>query len=230
MRARNDIMRELAPLLCAILLAGVAGWRTATRAPSADTSAYMARVAHQIDGLPYRIGNYIGVDASVTPYAVDLLDPNRILQRKYTDPETGEGFSLVIVHCKIAKDMTGHYPPNCYPRAGWVEVAEPEGVTVDVREALIPARRYRYELQRGLFPGRIDILNFFVLPVGPQRFGSDMRLVDRSSRSTAQSRLGAAQLQIITPAEMAEDSRRRIWEQTLDVVYPALAEIAEGVS
>jgi hypothetical protein len=224
----TDRFQSLAPIVCALALLGVGIWRTVERTPSRDTTAYMARAAARIDEVPYRIGRYIGIDADVTPGVVELLRPNRILQRRYIDPDTGESFSLVLVHCEVATDMTGHYPPNCYPRAGWMSFEEPSTLTLEVVDTVIPARRYRFEKAGGLVPTRIEILNFFVLPTGVQRFGDDIRLVDVVSRSQAATLLGAAQVQIITPAGMDRQRREAIWNEVLETVFPALDEIAGG--
>lgn len=221
-------LRTLAPVVCAVLLAALAAARFWLETPSADTTAYMARVAERIDAMPYRIGRFIGVDAEVTPGAVELLQPNRILQRRFRDPMTGEHFSLVIVHCKIAKDMAGHFPPNCYPRAGWVATKEADAISLEAADTIVNASLYHFSLDSGLLPTQIDILNFFVVPSGPQRYGSDMRLIDLASRSAAGSRLGAAQVQIITPRGMDPATRESIWSQTMDVALPVLTEIAGG--
>ena len=220
--------RALAPLLSAVLLCGLLGVRIWEYSPTVGVTEYMARVGAKIDEIPVRIGNYIGVDSEVTPGVIDLLQPNRILQRRYRDPETGESFSLVFVHCGIAKDMTGHYPPNCYPRAGWVEAAAKDTVSLEVQEITIPASRYHFQIERGGIPSTVDILSFFAVPAGPQHFGPDIRLVDKASRSPAASRLGAGQVQILTPQEMSEERRTEIWHAVLEALYPSLREITEG--
>ena len=220
--------RTYAPVISAGLLLVLAVTRFWMETPSADTTEYMARVAERIDAMPYRIGRFIGVNAEVTPGAVELLQPNRILQRRFRDPTTGEQFSLVIVHCKIAKDMAGHFPPNCYPRAGWVATEKADTVSLEAADTIVNASLYHFSLDSGLLPTQIDILNFFVVPSGPQRYGSDMRLIDLASRSASGSRLGAAQVQIITPRGMDQATRESIWAQAIDVASPVLTEIAGG--
>lgn len=216
------------PVVSALLLTGLLALRAVEHAPSVSVDRYMAGAASTIDGVPYKIGRFIGVDRSVTPGTVQLLQPNRILQRRYTDPDTGDAFSLVVVHCGIAKDMTGHYPPNCYPRSGWVSDAPAELVTLDDGGIVIPATMYHFEMQQGVTPERIDILNFFVVPSGPQRFGADIRLVDRASGSAWTSRYGAAQVQIVTGRDMNPEQREAIWNDALRAISPALSAIAEG--
>jgi hypothetical protein len=219
---------RLIPAASALILASLVTLRVVERAPRVDIARYMETSRAAIDGIPFRIGPYFGVEHSVTPGAVELLQPNRILQRRYTDPETGEGFSLVLVHCGIAKDMTGHYPPNCYPRSGWLSDGPSETVTLDAGGVVIPATLYHFELRQGFSPQRMDILNFFIVPSGPQRFGADIRRVEQASGSAWTSRYGAAQVQIMTTREMGPEQREAVWETVLDAMSSALFVIAEG--
>lgn len=221
--------QTLAPVAAAALLIAMLVLRVFEHAPPLGVGDYMADAAVAIDDIPRLIGAYVGNDSEVTPGAIELLQPNRILQRRYTDPETGRGFSLVLVHCGSAKDMIGHYPPNCYPRAGWVPAAPNQTVSVESQEIVIPATLYHFEKKQGFSSARSDILSFFVVPTGPQRFGPDIRLVDRASRSTRASQLGAAQVQVITSDDIDEQQREAIWRAVLDAVYPALHTIAESV-
>jgi hypothetical protein len=222
-------VKRLAPPVAAVLLCVLLATRLWEQSPNVGTEAYMARVAEEVDSIPYRIGDYVGVDGQVTPGVIELLKPNRILQRQYTDPESGEGFSLILVHCGIAKDMTGHYPPNCYPRAGWVESSGMETLPLELTDVLIPARLYHFRLENDPVPAGLDILSFFVVPSGPQRFGPDIRLVDMASRSPSASLLGAGQVQILTSQDLPDERREHIWKLVIQTIYPALSEIAEGV-
>lgn len=223
-------IRGMAPVAAALLLCVLLASRVREQTPSRSAVGYLAGVASEIDAIPYRIGRYVGVDGEVTPGVIKLLKPNRILQRRYVDPDTGESFSLVFVHCGLAKDMTGHYPPNCYPRAGWVEAADMQTVSIEVEDTVIPASMYHFRLEQGIVPAEIDILSFFAVPSGPQRFGPDIRLVDLASRSPSASLLGAGQVQILTPRGMDAEQRDAIWSTVLETIYPALREIAEGAS
>lgn len=216
------------PAAAAVLLASLLALRVLEQAPRVDIVRYMETSRNAIDAIPYRIGPFLGADRDVTPGAVELLQPNRILQRQYVDPETGEAFSLVLVHCGIAKDMTGHYPPNCYPRAGWVTDGPPDRQTLESEGVVIPATLYHFQMQQGFSPQRMDILNFFIVPSGPQRFGADIRLVEQASGSAWTSRYGAAQVQIMTSRELAPERREAVWQSVLDAMSPALYAIAEG--
>ena len=217
-----------APILAAVMLVVLLVQHMIERDTAGGVDVYMARAAAQIEDVPLDIGPFKGRETTVAPAAVELLQPNRILQRQYTVLETGEWFSLLIVHCKIAKDMYGHYPPNCYPRSGWEQAWDPVKLVLKAGDMTIPAKRYRFTREDSIVAEQMDILSFFVLPSGQVRFGSDMDLVDMSSRLPWTDKLGAAQVQILTPAEMSDQRRREIWDMVLDAIAPVLHTIAEG--
>lgn len=225
---------KLAPFVAAALLAALLGWNTIERETGGNVDAYMAEVKEQIESTPYWIGPYLGVKGEVAQSAIELLRPNEILQRRYVEPETGQSFWLLIVHCGEANDMYGHYPPRCYTGAGWVMErvgdAEAEDVVVQAGGIDIPAKRYRLRLRSGIETLRRDILSFFIVPSGTSRFGGDMRLVDMASRSPATAKLGAAQVQILTDAGMPEETRREIWRMVLEEITPTLVTMSEGTS
>jgi len=228
-----------APLLAAILLAGLLVWHSHERDTSGNVDLYMSTVRQQVRAIKYNIGPFLGSDAVIAPAAIKLLKPNIILQRQYVeqDPKTDKStqwFSLLIVQCGIANDMYGHYPPACYPRAGWVIGNDFDGqsfrdIVVHSGELSIPAREYHFSHEAGVIKKKTDILSFFIVPTGSARFGGDMKLVDMASRAPATAKLGAAQVQILTPADLSDSERKAIWDEVLISLEPVLKTIAEGV-
>jgi len=57
-------------------------------------------------------------DNELPPGAVALLKPNLDICRTYLNPR----FEFLLVQCLDARDMGGHFPPNCYPASGCVRV------------------------------------------------------------------------------------------------------------
>jgi len=101
-------------------------------------------------------------------------------------------------------------------------------LVVHAGELSIPAREYRFSHKGELIEKKTDILSFFIVPTGSARFGGDMKLVDMASRNPATAKLGAAQVQILTPADMSKKDRMNIWNMVLDELEPVLKTIAEG--
>ena len=155
-----------------------------------------------------------------------MLRPNRLIQREYADPVTGESFSVLIVHCGDVRDMMGHYPPICYPSNGW-EMDGTEAEEIPRSEGgPIPITRYR--VSRGDDSMRLSktIANTFVVPRADRPLGRDDRALDGVTRTRWSSGLGAAQVQIITDSSMDPATRARIERSVAD----RLAGLIEAVS
>ena len=89
-------------------------------AAGVEVQARNAEVLTAIDAAPYRIGQWIGEDVAVPPAALEILQTNAILSRRFRHLTSGINANLLVVHCSDARDMQGHYPPVCYPANGWI--------------------------------------------------------------------------------------------------------------
>lgn len=216
--------------LTAVILAAMAVYSVmATRPTGSD--AYYERVRQSIEDIPRTIEGYTSKDQEPLEAAQELLRPNKILQRKYTHPITQETFSILIVHCGDVRDMMGHFPPNCYPNAGWVVVSAEAG-TIERREnGPIPVTRYHVSQSDGTARYARVIANTFIVPRADSPLGRDDRALDKVTRTRWSSGLGAAQIQIITEEGMDESTRARIERAVADElqqVIDAVSRPAEG--
>ncbi len=219
---------RIAPFACIAVLASLmlAGGLQARTPAGAD--AYRARVRHAIEAIPYKIGPAVGSDVEPTRAAQLLLTPNKIFQRRYTDPSTGWAQSLMIVHCNDARDMRGHYPPNCYPAHGWnAESAETVGITLETQQA--DAMRYTFTRRDDLIDRRMTVLDFFVIPEGGGSVFADMKKMGRTARSSDVGGLGVAQVQIVFDEDSSPEWRERMVRESLAAIAPAIRVIGEGV-
>lgn len=220
--SRRGVMTFLSPLLALSLLAGLHAQIRAEPTPE-DARGYHELVRRRIEEIPRRIGEWEGVDVPVPPAAMALLRPNAMFSRRYHHAATGVTASLIIVQCRDARDMSGHYPPNCYPAHGWQTAAEPEVRTVAVGGVELPVTEFRFarrELDRNL---RIAILNFFVVPArGPVPGMDDVRAAigERSARD-----FGAAQVQIVLDAALSASERERAFQQLVEPLLPVLGDM-----
>ena len=115
--------------------------------------------------VPYKLGNWVGSDVESPPSAIQMLKPNVVVSRYYENTETGEALSLLLTHCKDARNLVGHYPPVCYPSSGYAtDFNERVGLTVGDCEISLTeyafVREYEDELE-----GTV-VANFMVLPDG----------------------------------------------------------------
>jgi hypothetical protein len=191
-----------------------------TRVDAADLDRQAQIVAACRDA-PYRIGRrWVGKDIEVPPAAVRLLHTNAILSRRFERIGSGATVSLLLVHCTDIRDMGGHYPPVCYPSAGWTRVERelPHALELKVGGRAIPVRAYEFaRLQGGLREVRIRVFNSFILPDGS--LTPELGQIRSVAERRAVSARGIAQLQVVTTMDMS-----------LEEAAEAAREILEGMS
>lgn len=227
MRPRIVILADrAAPVLTALLLCAMLGMGMLDTLRPAGVEPYFEDVAASIDAMPNKIGDFIGTPVDVTPSAIRLLRPNRLLQRAYLDPWTGRGLTLLVVHCGNVRDMAGHYPPNCYPAHGWrMERTEDAGVTIAGSPA--PAVLYEFSQRVGVTDSRMHVLNFFVLPSRRAGVVADISAVDSARGARRTAGLGAAQVQMVaTDRELLMDPE--VVAAFMQAIEPVVTEILKG--
>jgi hypothetical protein len=176
--------------------------RALPNAVEPDAAALQRReaIAATMHDVPFFLGPWIGRDEAVPPEAQELLRPNAIFSRTY-QKYGGLRLHVLIVHCSDARDMIGHYPPVCYPSAGWVPERVPGSSedAIELGRVRLPVRLYQFQRMREHGrEDRIRICNAFILPGGiVSREISD---INRQSERRAVSAQGVAQLQVIVPA------------------------------
>ncbi|MFW6061969.1 MAG: exosortase-associated EpsI family protein, partial [Planctomycetota bacterium] len=120
-RASRTILVRAATATLTLAIIGGALAERLSYGSADEADPYHRRVAERIANIPYTIGDWKGEDVSVPRSAVELLQPNALCSRQYRNQKTGQVLSLLVVHCRDARDMTGHYPPVCYPAHGWTQ-------------------------------------------------------------------------------------------------------------
>ena len=215
------MLRYLFPILSLALLLGYAGV-TWSRPTAADAVPYHAEVRAAIEAIPREFDGWKGSDHEVPQEALELLDPNKILSRSYHNDQLGLTGTLLIVHCKRAQDMAGHYPPQCYPGQGWQEgpivdrVWDPQGADVTLRD-------YLFTMPRGAGMVSQHVENFLVLPDG--RAVTDMSQVYGAAADHAKRHFGAAQVQVITRGDYTLEQRETVRDALLTQAWPAIETI-----
>jgi hypothetical protein len=188
------------------------------------TEAYFTQIRESVDDLPYSIDRWIGQDEAVTPSARELLRPNVIIQRRYVDPENGDAFSLLVVHCGNTKDMQGHYPPICYPAHGWaMRGSDREQIEVD--GIAYPVTRYRFSQDAQMRSSEIVVVNFFVLPGVDDPISPTINRLERLSHTAGTSALGSAQVQVLFASSSSESYRREVFGHIVEALQPMMREI-----
>jgi hypothetical protein len=192
------------PMLCLAVLSVIAA-DNARHVKPRDVEPYHARAKAAIDQFPYVIdsGSVTGVDMDVPAAAVKLLHPNALISRRYTN-HRGDGrwawADLLISQCADSRDMTGHYPPMCYPSNG-EPLLRSWPFHLKAGEVWIDGTVYQFLARPGQTGcERKNVYNFFIVPGR----GIVPEIGDvRSAAGDYQRRyFGAAQFQVIIDGDL----------------------------
>lgn len=214
--------------MCLGLLAGIVAEDRTHLKPS-DVEPYHARAKAVIEEWPRTIedGNWnTSVDERLPDSAEKLLHPNCQVSRGYTSSSlklpNGQfaQASLLIVQCKDSRDMSGHYPPNCYPAAGQPQIGKAMPFTMNIAGMTVEGNEYLF-LKNPLPVTRQCVYDFFVVP----GFGikPDMKGVLQAARDYQKRYYGAAQFQVVMDADYPQDTRETIFRQIIGANAKALS-------
>lgn len=226
--ARPKLLASVAPAATALILLWVAILGGLNLDQPAWADEYHGEVRKAISAIPQQIGDWIGTDdPEVTPEQQRILRPNIILQRTYRQPGSNRYIRLLVVHCRLASDMNGHYPRICYPNIGWsLDSAEP--MSIRMGTTAVPATHYMFSSMREGREVVMSNVNFFILPAREQNLAADMRSLERSARSVAHVGLGAAQVQFMSNQPLNTEEWRPIIERFARAVEGPIDAIIQG--
>jgi hypothetical protein len=213
--------------LCAslALLAGLAA-ETWSRPQSSEAEPYHRAVVEAASNLPNRIGQWSGDDVPIPFSAIKLLKPNVIYSRRFVNSTTHETVSVLIVHCKDARAINGHYPPICYPNSGYEKKsAEPRDWKVDGIN--FTGTEYVFAMSSPQ-TAWLKVDNFILMPQG--EIARNMDTVGKHAADYLTRFHGAAQVQFIfSNPEMPEAEHLEILNAMIDAHIAPLKAILSGV-
>jgi hypothetical protein len=212
------------PLLCLGLLAGIVAEKRTQLKPE-DAEPYHALAKEAIDSVGWTVDikldekeeTWSAAERVVPPAAVRLLKPNAILSRYYLENRTvgaKRRADLLIVQCRDSRDMTGHYPPICYPNSGHEMISQQARGPIEVGGERVPFMEYQFEIDTRGRPSRIWVYNFFIVP--GKGIVREIRDVRDAAEDYQLRFFGATQFQVVMSAEMDLSIGKR------DVIFEAL--------
>ncbi|HEX3356935.1 MAG TPA: hypothetical protein VHS31_08190 [Tepidisphaeraceae bacterium] len=233
-RIRKFAFAMIAPLVSASLLAGIVAEHRRYLKPE-DFEPYHVQAKAAIEGLPLMIGSWVGTDTNDVPMEAQvLLKPNKILSRCYSDTSVASldhprSVSLLIVQCKLASDMVGHFPPICYPSHGWENMCpdkDEKGWLRDwtVAGEQIPGKEYEFRQIKDGQTMICTVYNFLIVP--GRGIVRDIQGVDLAAEDYQQRYYGAAQFQLVfqgsSSDQMSQQERDEIFTTLMEPVVPVI--------
>ena len=209
--------RYIPAFLTVALLLGLTA-ETLSRPRPGDAEPYHARVLAAANAMATPDG-WTFKDLKIPDAAVQLLKPNSRVCRQYFTPT--RSFQFLLIQCRDARDMGGHYPPICYPASGWVAVQNEKGkplarhMTWTINNRVIVGMEYE-------FTGNTDgqtitrtVDNLLILPRGRECYVQQMDEIRAAAADYLRQFYGAAQIQLIFDGAVPETERRQIFTQLI---------------
>ena len=210
---RNMRVNRLAPPASLLVLVVSAILVASPRSNAPEVSSHHQLISKMLDEFPYTLGSWVGVDVVLPSAATAILRPNGYVNRRYSQIGESNDVVLGIIHCEDVRDMHGHYPPRCYPAAGWSQVGE-QDITLVIENEATTMKLYRFQRasQMGL-EERKSVVSIFVAPdAGVLTSMDSLQKIGASSLNT--STLGVAQIQLVFADELETEQIR---EQANDI-------------
>jgi hypothetical protein len=207
------------------LLAGVT-LEQGLRPKPKDAEGYHASVRAAVERFPRKFDGWVGQDTPIQQAARALLKPNALLSRHYENTETGQAVEFLIVHCRQAGDMAGHYPPICYPNTGGWELRASRPMRWRAVDLSVRGMEYDFYQSRPGESYHMTVANVLALPTGST--AQSMEGVRAVAADYLERYYGAGQLQMVFHGDMSAQDRVRIFELFLERVAPVLTAIRSG--
>jgi Protein of unknown function (DUF3485) len=185
---------------------------------------YHERVATAVNSTPLDKNGWIGQQVPLPQSAISLLRPNALVARRYIYEEKGIVAKLVIVHCRDARDMAGHYPPRCYPANGWMESEDNPVRNYTLNKHSF--RVYGFHRLAGKVERDMTVYSFFALPTG--ELSTSMVDVRRLSADYQFRKYGAAQIQIVIDGGVSPEDHPWILEEMYKIAEPAIEAVLDA--
>jgi hypothetical protein len=214
-----------APTVCAALLVGMTAERWTWVTP-VSAESYHTRAKAAVESIPTRIGSWLAVPEPIPREALALLRPNVIQCWRYLDtdqsnPRRYDRWAILLVdQCKDARDMNGHWPPNCYVNSGQEKLeATPREWTVG--DLTIKGTEYLFRQTTVTESSRTAVYNFLIVP-GERETLRDMDGVTRAAENFQQRFYGAAQFQVVMNADLPRSERNEIFQTLMKPCVPVI--------
>jgi hypothetical protein len=217
-----------APAAVLALLAGMVTESWANRVVPADAEAYHRAAKVAVNSIPTRVGSFSARVEPTPAAAIALLKPNVIRCLKYADSDSTKPryqdrwASLLVDQCYDARDMNGHWPPNCYVNSGQeLTYTQPRDWVVD--GLLITGTEYHFRQVTATSSTRTAVYNFLIVP--GQGILRDMPGVRRAAEDYRQRFFGAAQFQLVMDADLSLADRDGIFTTLMEPCVPVIRQL-----
>lgn len=203
----------LAPL-CTLVLIGAVFGHSLTLPGPADAQPYHDRVTAAAEQVPTTFRGWTFEPLPMQPGSMELLKPNVALRMRVSHPDYAHPMEFLMIQCRDARDLAGHYPPNCYPQVnGYIQLdAQPRDWHAGDLD--VPGTEYRFAVNNLPAAAERYVLHIMLLPDGT--FARDIDAIYKAGADYLRRHHGAAQCQLfIRDASVSREERDRAFNDVL---------------
>lgn len=103
----------------AVLLGSGLTYRWFTRVTGASSGGLVS-LDQPLATLPYRLGDWSGVDVPIGRRVLDVAGNDDYVNRRYVEDGSNDVVNFYLGYCSRPVRMLGHRPRVCYPAHGWI--------------------------------------------------------------------------------------------------------------
>lgn len=184
-----------------------------------DAAPFLQQVRTEAAKALGNIPGFVVQRGQLPRQAFELLRPNVLESRAYTEIASGAAFTVLLVHCGDVNDMGAHYPPACYPGSGF-KVTQTNPMPLEL--AGLSLNGVEYHLNPSRFDERspICIWNCMFLPGGESTYSpNDLRARTRTGNLRY---YGSGQIQVLVSSSLSEKQRQEIYQAAIAIYEPAI--------
>lgn len=224
---KNALNSMLAPAMAGLLIAGAFVQGLMQPSP-ADAEGYHRAIASAMADTPMDAGPWEGQDVEIPDGALQLLRPNVARSRVYTREADNARAQFLLIQCKDARDLAGHYPPNCYPQVYGYILTQDVATDWSIDGLTVHGRTYTFRASDQPQADTIHVQQFFILPNGTTT--DAVQAIYRLAGDYTQRHRGAAQVQVVYPANdvYRDAERNEIFEQIVGSYADVIRLIQSG--
>ncbi len=212
------------PLATLFLLLAVA-LHSLMQPGAADARPYHAAVVTASDNTPLQVDNLQAKPMEIPEGSLKLLRPNTARAAQYTSPDQHISAQFLLIQSKDARDLSGHYPPRCYPNVyGYVQLdSKPRQWQID--GLTLQGTEYTFAESSLTNAPRWVVMHFFALPGG----GTTGKLsqMQHAAADYLRRYQGAAQIQMVFADSVPQPDRDAMFVQVMNAHQPLLKAILD---
>ena len=219
-----------APALSVFMLIGMMVERS-SGVSQTSAAPYHARAKLAVESIPTSVGSWSARNEPMPREAMAILRPNVLRCLKYSDSDTtnpryyDRWASLLVDQCFEARDMSGHYPPNCYVNSGEQLIYQAPR-DWHVGDLTITGTEYHFRQTTATESTRTAVYNFLIVP--DRGILRDMHEVDKAAQDYRRRFFGAAQFQLVMDADLSQPERDEIFKTLMEPCVPVIKTLMSG--